>query len=234
MVDHDALLQCYEDLGEALLEPYDIGEMLYRITDQVVHVLGIDGAGISLARDGQALTFVTASDRRVAGVEDHQVSKGEGPCQDAFATGRQVHVADLRRDPPWPGYAATAMAHGLHAVAGLPMPVSSRRIGAMDLYRAEPGPWAPEDLRVAQVLANMTSGYILHNMELSQSRTLATQLQEALDSRIIIEQAKGIVAARHEITPNAAFERLRRLARNSNRRLHQVCRDIVAGDLDGT
>ncbi|MBY5161495.1 GAF and ANTAR domain-containing protein [Salsipaludibacter albus] len=231
MVDQHALVGAFEDFADATLHAYDIGEMLYRVTDQVVEVLDIDGAGVSLARGGEALQFVTATDRRAATIEDAQLSEREGPCQQAFHDGKQVAVGDLEEDCPWPDYGRAALDRGIRAVAGLPMPVGRDRIGAMDLYRAAPGPWTDEELRVAQLLADMASGYILNNMELSESRSLTMQLQEALDSRVVIEQAKGMISGRSDMSPNEAFELLRRHARSTGTRLHDLCRGVVDGDV---
>ncbi|HKJ54802.1 MAG TPA: GAF and ANTAR domain-containing protein [Nitriliruptoraceae bacterium] len=231
MINQSALLDVYEDFAAALLHAYDIGEMLYRLTDQVVEVLDVDGAGVALARDGQALAYVTASDERVAAIEEFQADSESGPCHAAFSANEQVRVDDVRVSDRWPAYGEVAASRGLLAVASLPMPVGERRIGAMDLYRETAGPWSDEVVRVAQVLANMASGYVLNNLELSESRTLAQQLQTALDSRVVIEQAKGVVAERRHVSPNDAFARLRDHARNSNQKLHEVCQQVVDREL---
>lgn len=232
MVDRLALLGAYEDFAEALLGPYEIGDVLYRLTDRVVEVLSIEGAGVCLARDGGDLKLITSSDRRAAAIEDQQVAMSDGPCHEAFRSNRQVRISDLREDCPWPGYCEVALRQGMHAVASLPMPVGERRLGALDLYRVEPTPWNDDEIRVAQVLANMASGYILNNLELSQSRTLTEQLQSALDSRVIVEQAKGVLSGRTGITTNEAFSRLRDHARTTNAKLRDVCRRVVEGELD--
>lgn len=230
MVDRTALLASFDEYARALLHPYDIGEVLYRLTDQVVSVLDVDGAGVSIARN-ERLSFLTATDAQVAVVEEFQATHGHGPCAEAFATGQQVCIADVTEDDPRGGFRDVALAQGFHAVAALPMPVHERRIGALELYRRSPHEWQADEISIAQLLANMASGYVLNNIQLSETRTLAEQLQLALDSRIIVEQAKGILGGRHEMPPNEAFELLRAHARRSSADLHEVCEQVVAGTL---
>lgn len=232
MLDHAALLRAYEGYAQALLRTYDIGEMLYRLTDQVVEVLDIDGAGVVLADDDDRLAAVTATDRRAAVLDEHQLEHEDGPALVAFRDNVQVRIGDLDVDERWPGLSAAARDLGIRAVAALPMPVHARRIGALDLWSVDPHEWTDEELRVGQVLANMASGYVLNNLELSESRDLAEQLQHALDSRVVVEQAKGLVAGRRGITPTEAFDLLRQRARSTSTRLHEVCQGVVDGDLE--
>lgn len=107
------------------------------------------------------------------------------------------------------------------------MPAASRRIGALNLYRDQPHDWTTEQLEVGQLLANMASGYVINRTEMDDTRNLVEQLQYALDSRVVIEQAKGIVAAQRDITPNAAFDLLRDRARSTSTRLHDVCQQVI-------
>ncbi len=231
MVDRTALLAAFDEYATALLRPsYDIGNVLYRLTDQVVAVLGIDGAGVSISRH-EVLSFLTATDVDVAVIEEFQATTGHGPCQEAFRTGRQVRIDDLTQDDPREGFREAALARGFGAVAALPMPVHDNRIGALELYCREPHAWTDAELSVAQLLANMASGYVLNNIELSETRTLAEQLQRALDSRIIVEQAKGVLGGRHGMSPNEAFSLLRDHARDTSSPLHEVCTSVVAGEL---
>lgn len=231
MVDQTALRHAFADFAEALLQRYDIGDVLYRLTDQVVAVLGVDGAGVSLGLTSDGLRFVTATDQRVAKLEGAQIDAGEGPCFDAYRTGELITVSDLQDEPRWDDYRRIADEQQFRAVAGIPMPVVRQRIGALDLYRTAPHHWEPEELEVAQLLANVASGYILNWQTLDRQTTLAQQLQGALDSRIVIEQAKGVLAGRHGIDVAAAFERLRKHSRDSQTKIHEVARRIVSGQL---
>lgn len=232
MIDDRALRRAFSDYADALIARYDIGDVLYRLTDQVVEALPVDGAGVSLGHEVATLQLVTATNHRISRLEDAQIASGDGPLFKSFRAGEVVAIEDIELEDRWPRYRETLLAEGFRAVAGIPMPVSERRIGALDLYREQPGPWSREELDVGQLLANIASGYILNREALEESRTLAGQLQHALDSRVVIEQAKGMLAAKHGTDLGEAFERLRQQSRNTSTRLHEVCRAVVAGELD--
>ncbi len=232
LIDPDALLDAFRDYARALLQPYDVGTVLYHLTDQVVAVLGVDGAGVSLAREGDDLTFVTATDAKVTAIEEQQMAQGAGPCHDAFHTGEVVTVHDLEAEERWPDYCEAALLHGARAVLGIPMPVGEQRIGALSVYHHSPREWPEEQVDVAQVLADMASGYILNASTLAESRGLADQLQHALDSRVIIEQAKGVIAERRDVLPGEAFELIRTHARRTCTRVHDTAQQVVDGVLD--
>ncbi|MBW3659010.1 MAG: GAF and ANTAR domain-containing protein [Actinobacteria bacterium] len=232
MIDEPALRRAFSDFAEALLERYDIGHMLYRLTDQAVEVLGVEGAGVSLRGGPDELQFVTATDDRSSRAERAQIDAADGPCYEAFRSGRIVTVTDLEQDARWPGFRETALEQGFHGAAGIPMPVSSEPIGALNLYASSAREWQQEELDVAQLLANVASGYVLNWRSLHEKETLASQLQEALDSRVIIEQAKGILAERHGLDAGGAFQRLRRHSRDTSTELHEVARQVVAGRLE--
>lgn len=232
MINQTALLDTYEEFGKALLRSYEIGEMLYRLTDQVVAVLDIDGAGVCLADDDPGLTIVSTSDHHIAAIDDTQVTTGSGPIHRAYEDNQQVRIPDLGALDEWPEFRRAARARGMAAVAVLPMPVAERRIGALSLYRGEVHDWDDDEIQAGQSLANIASAYVLNHQSLSESTTLAKQLRSALDSRVVVEQAKGVLSGRHDITPNEAFGRLRSWARSNGRRLHDVCREVLDGTLD--
>lgn len=231
-MDSEALRRAFGDYARVLLGPYDVGSVLYRLVDQAVEVLGVDGAGVSVAQEGEALTFVAGTSASVSAIEQEQITKEASPLNEAYRLGNTVAIDDVEADARWPEYGSAALAQDLHAVAALPMPVSERRIGALGLYRVHPHHWSDEELDTAQVLADMASGAILNSSDLDESRTLAAQLQQALDSRVVIEQAKGILAERHDISPHDAFQRVRNHARQQRRRVHDVAHDVVEDDLD--
>ena len=230
MVDQAALIRSFADYARTLSSPYDIGDVLYRLTDQVTEVLAVDGAGVSLGDSDGTLRFVTATDERITRIEERQVNAGQGPCHDAFTSGDQVTSADLAREDRWPAYAPVAAREGCAAVAGIPMMAGDRRIGAVNLYSRTPREWPADAMEIAQVLADMASGYVINAQTLTEAQRLNSQLQHALDSRIIIEQAKGTLAERHGISASAAFDRLRQHARARNRKLHEVAQAVVGGD----
>lgn len=236
MPDQLALLSALTHYAHDMLGHYQITDVLHRLCDQVVEVLGADGAGVSLSR-GDAdphLHFVAATDSEITTIESVQEQAGQGPCHDAYRHGGRVVVPDLELEERWPDYRRVALELGYRSVAGLPMPThpGGPRLGALNLYQHSPRTWTDKDLEVAQLLAAMASGYIVNNYELDRRRTVVQQLQKALDSRVVIEQAKGVLAGRHGIGPNEAFALLRGHARSHSEPLYDVCQQLVRGELD--
>ena len=232
MVDADALHDAFREYTRGLLRSYDIGETLYWLTDQVPLVIDVDGAGVWLGDPDTTLGLVTATDARVTRVESAQLAAGAGPCIDAFATRQRVVCDDLSTETRWPDHVTAAIDNGYGAVAGLPMPVDQQPIGSLNLYRASASPWLADELDAAQLLADMATGYVVNVRNLHESRTLSAQLTHALDSRVVIEQAKGLLAGRHGIDVDEAFDLLRAQARREQRSLHELCRQIVTSSTD--
>lgn len=212
-----------------MLEPYDVDRMLRLLTDQVVVVLGVDAAGVSLATgDGEHLQFVTATDDDIAAVEEPQGTDGEGPSHEAYLTGEQVTVADLELDQRWPTYRQVGLDRGVRAVAGIPMPVSDQRIGALNLYRYQPHTWGDEELEAAQLLADMAAGYMIHaNRADDEKARSEDNLQRALESRDVIGQAKGVLMSRHRLTAEESFAVLRRTSQARNVKLREIADMVV-------
>lgn len=231
-VDHVALRRAMAAYAAALVAgDYDVAEVLYQLSDECVGVLGLAGAGVSLRNADGELEFVTATDGRASRMESAQVRIGDGPCFHAFRTGCVVAVPDLHEDDRWPDHGEIARAVGYRGVAGVPMPVGRAPIGALNLYDSEGRCWTADELDVAALLANMAAGYVLMARSLADSRTLTQQLQHALDSRVVVEQAKGMLAAQLTVDVNEAFERLRRHARRNRLRVRDVAREVVEGRL---
>lgn len=232
MSDTSRLRPLVSEYARTTLGRCEIGEVLYRLSDHALPFLGVDGAGVSLGdRDGQ-LRFVAATDDRVIRVEEKQVQGQQGPCHDAFRTASRTVVDDLRDERRWGDYPAFAVEQGCVAVAGIPMFGDDRTIGALNVYRHDAGPWDDETLEDTQLIADMASGYIVNDRALAESRLLADQLQRALDSRVVIEQAKGILAERHHTDVATAFQRLRTHSRQTNQRLHAVASAVVEDELE--
>ena len=151
MIDQRCLLDAFREFATRLLGSYEIGPVLYELTDQVVAVLGVDGVGVSLGDSDGVLRFVTATDADVAAIEEERVAHEQGPCQEAFRTGACVVVPDLAACGAWPDYRAIAMGRGAQAVAGGPMPVGVERVGALNLDSQAPYEPPEEELEVAQL-----------------------------------------------------------------------------------
>ncbi|MBW3619105.1 MAG: GAF and ANTAR domain-containing protein [Actinobacteria bacterium] len=234
MSDTARLRTLVSEYARTTLGRYEIGEVLYRLTDHALPFLGSDGAGVSLGDGDGDLRFVTATDDQVVRVEEKQVQSQSGPCHEAFRTGKPTVVDDLRDidDPRWGDYPAFAIAQGCRSVLGIPMFADGRTIGALNVYRHDAGPWDETTVDDAQLIADMASAYVVNDRTLAESRLLADQLQNALDSRVVIEQAKGILSERHGTDVAAAFQRLRAHARQTNQRLHAVAQAVVDGEVE--
>jgi GAF domain-containing protein len=230
-VDHRALVRVLSDFAGTLVRDYEVGSVLDEFGLRVSGVLGVLGAGVSLSDEDGALQFVTATGEQVARVEELQIGLREGPCHEAFTQNRQVIVPDLAQEARWPRYRGGALDIGMRSVAGFPMRIDGRLIGALNVYHSAPRDWSDDDVEAAQVLADTASSYVVYARRLTESTVLTDQLRRALDTRIVVEQAKGIIAERHDIDVSAALGKLRGHARNNNAKLHDIAQQVVDGAL---
>ena len=232
MYDQQLYLKTLSEFAGALISPYEVHSVLQTLTDRVREVLDLAGSGVSLAQ-GDRLEFDTAYGSAVAEIERTQERTQVGPCVTAFRTGQTIVVPDLTRSADrWPEYAATAARAGIAAVASLPMRLGEETVGALNLYAVGTREWPEEDVAAAQVMADMATLYLINADRHHQQVALNSQLQIALNSRIVIEQAKGALAARNETTPNEAFERLRSHARSNRVSLRSVAEAVVDNRLE--
>lgn len=233
MADQKLLMRALSEFAGTLAKGFAVSDVLHDLTEQVTAVLGIDGAGVSVqdgvsVQEGDRLQFVAALNERATLLESIQEADQAGPCVEAWRTGEAFTIADLRQEPHrWDRYERAAREAGVVAIAGIPMRCDGLHIGALDLYSTTPREWSDDDLESARILANMASSYIIHASEADQQRRLNEQLREALDSRIVIEQAKGILAAERQISVDAAFAILRRHARSHSVSLRSVAEAVV-------
>lgn len=232
MVDHVRLLQVLVEFARTIVGPYDLDDVLATLSSDVAQLLHVDGAGVMLQDADGVLRFIAASDDHIGQVERLQTETGEGPCVDAHTTGRRVLVDDLAVTDRFPHFTPRALGTGLRAVYSFPMRVDGQRLGALNLYRASPGNLDDDDARVAQLVGDLATSYILSVDAAERSARLATQLEHALHSRVIIEQAKGKLSLAWDTDVTDAFERLRRFARCNNRRLRDVASEVLSGTMD--
>ena len=229
-MDGELLSDTFVELTDTMVAGFDVIDFLHVLTDRSVQLLDVDAAGLLLADPRGELRVVAASSEAARLIELFQIQNDEGPCLDCFRSGQPVHAADLAvATQRWPQFAPTARQAGFEAVQALPMRLREQVIGALNLFRASPGPFAPVDVRVGQALADVATISLLHERNMHRSDTLNEQLQTALNSRVIIEQAKGKLAERLSIDTDRAFTMLRDYARASNQRLTDVARDFVTG-----
>jgi GAF domain-containing protein len=231
--DPDTVFDSLRRFAAALTGGYGIGDVLHNLTEEMTQVLNLTGAGVTLVDDGRQ-RFVTAAIEAIADLERVQEGFQEGPCIDAVASARPVTVSDIAvgdASQRWPDYTSAAKKTGIQAVAGIPMRADAVAIGAVNLYDSQPRAWAAEDLRIAGIFADIATGYLVHASAARQQQRTAEQLQQALNTRLIIEQAKGVLATKRAISIDDAFGRLRAYARGHNQRIHDVARGVVDGEI---
>lgn len=227
MADHALLLQALRNFASVMGRSYDINAMSMQLGERVTEALGAFGAGVSVAGADGRLKFVTATSEKIVSIEEIQEKAQEGPCVVAFQSQQPVAVADIEQAVEWPEYRDTALELGLKAAVGYPLSYQDTRLGALNIYADERRQWSEDDLDVLGVFADMATAFLVRNAELAESRDLATQLEGALDSRVLIEQAKGVLANEYGITVDAAFDRLRRYSQDQNIKLTDVCEAVV-------
>jgi len=227
--DHEpALAEALVHLADTLVDDYDVIDLLDRLTEYCVRLLPIDAAGLVLSDQRGHLRVVSSSTEQAQVMELFQLEADEGPCLDSFHTGEPVTAPDLHEPTEqWPRFAEHAVHAGFRSVHALPMRLRNETIGALNLFRTEPGTLAQTDLRIGQALADMATIGILHEQTIRRADVLAEQLQGALNSRVIIEQAKGVLSGRSQLDLAQAFTLLRNHSRNTNQRLSDLALSVI-------
>jgi transcriptional regulator with GAF, ATPase, and Fis domain len=229
-MDGELLTDTFVELTDIMVAGFDVIEFLHMLTDRSVQLLDVDAAGLLLADPRGELRVVAASSEAVRLIELFQLQNAQGPCLDCFRSGQAVHAADLAAETArWPRFAPAAQQAGFTAVQALPMRLRDQVIGALNLFRASPGAFDVADMRVGQALADVATISLLQERGMRRSETLNEQLQTALNSRVVIEQAKGKLAERLGVDMDQAFSLLRDFARARNRRLSELSQAFVQG-----
>lgn len=231
MVAKDKLNELLKTFARTLVTDYPVAEMLDRLCNEVVEILGCSGAGVMLEDEAGDLRFVAASDDTVREIETLQIELREGPCLHAYRTGDVVVIADLQTDRRFPAFSPRARGVGMASVQSFPLRADDQCIGALNMYSGKVANFGDDEIDAGRVLADVATTYILNCRTLEESYKLTGQLQKALDSRVVIEQAKGKLAEQLQVGVVEAFEVMRRYARNNGRKLHDVASEIVDGTL---
>jgi hypothetical protein len=220
----------FVEVADTLVDDFDLIDFLDLLAHRCVELLRVSAAGLLLTDGQDSLQVVAASTERTRLLELFQLQNDQGPCVDCFRTGRPVSIADLAATADrWPRFTAAATAAGFRSVHALPMRLRTEVIGALNLFNTGPGALAPSTLRVGQAVADVATIGLLQQRTIHRSDILTQQLQHALNSRVLIEQAKGVLAERHDLHVDDAFAVLRGHARTTNRRLSDLAQAIVDG-----
>jgi GAF domain-containing protein len=229
----EAVSRAFVTLADTLVDDYDIIDMLDQLVTHSVALLAADAAGIMLGDAHRHLRVVAASSDDAELMELLQLQNEQGPCLDCYHTATPVSVPDLAVADQWPAFtAAVAQAGGFRSVHALPLRLRRESIGALNLFHKDPGSLPDSDLALGQALADVATIGILQERMIRRSEVVTEQLQSALNSRVVIEQAKGVLAQHHGVAMNAAFDRLRSYSRNRNLRMAEVARQLASGELN--
>lgn len=217
-------------LAGALVNGVDVADVADRVMAGCLDLLSVSSAGLLLEDQRGTLAILACSSEDTRELELLELQSREGPCYAAFRTGREVLVDDVATTQGrWPVFAPPAHAQGIVMMAAFPLLVGDRAIGGLNLARKTVMPLSARELQLARLLASVATIGVVHHRRVRDRELLAQQLQTALESRVCIEQAKGIIAARAGVSMGAAFDMLRAAARASRRPLADLAGDLVAG-----
>ncbi|GGL03183.1 transcriptional regulator [Salinibacterium xinjiangense] len=227
------LSTAFVKLADTLVTEFDVVDLLHWLVERCTEILDTQAGGLMLVDPTGQLQLVASTSEEAELVEIFQLAAGEGPCLDCFYTGIPVTVGNIEIDGgTWPTFSTEALKQGFKSVHATPLRLRGQVIGTMNLFSHQIGALVPEDIAVAQALADVATIGILQERHIRSANVVAEQLQRALDSRILIEQAKGVLAATMNTTMNDAFVIMRTYARDRNLPLRQVAGDVVSGRID--
>jgi GAF domain-containing protein len=219
-------------MADTLVDDYDVVDLLTGLADRCVSLLDVSAAGVMLASPEGSLGLVASSSEAMRLLELFELQTQEGPCLDAFRTGQSVEHENLQAGSGrWPSFSAAALQAGFASALALPLRLREATLGALNLLRVTRTPMDEADIIVARAFADLATLSIIQHRTAAEAQRLNEQLSAALTSRVVIEQAKGVIAERADVDLAEAFSRLRSYARNHNRRLTDVARAAIDGTL---
>jgi GAF domain-containing protein len=232
MAEVTRIAQVFVELADTLVENFDVVDFLQTLTDRCVELLGTDASGLMLSDQRGGLQVMTATMQRARMLELFELQIQEGPCLDCFNTANAITNVDLTQPETakqWPAFTAAAARAGFGTTHALPMRLRGQVIGALNLFNDKPVQLSDSDLTVAQAMADVATIGLLHQRNTHEQTVLSEQLQTALHSRVLIEQAKGALAAHTQLDVNQACHKMRAYARGNNLTLTDVATAIMDG-----
>ena len=228
-VSAERLASIFVEVADTLVEEFDLIEFLHMLADRAAGLAGAAAVGLVLADKDGRLEFMAGSNENVRVLELFQVQNHEGPCLDAYRYGHPIINVDLgKAGSRWPRFAPRATAIGFHSVHAFPLRLRNQVIGALNLFGASAGgAFDDADVTIVQALADVAAIALLQERAIRRNEILSEQLQGALNSRVVIEQAKGAVAQAKGISVDEAFATIRKYARRHNRKLTELANSIV-------
>jgi GAF domain-containing protein len=228
-IDPSALASSIERLQDGGLDHNGLAASLQRVVDETQQLFRVDGAGLMLLAEGDHLRYVAASDERGRILEKIHEQVGEGPCLAAFDADKPRATGDARTDQRWPAFGRLTSEHGIRAVLGVPVDLNGGPIGTLNVYSVQPHEWDPSEQEAILAYARVAGAMLAAAVHAEAKDAAVAQLQRALDQRVVIEQAKGMLMERHGIDAPTAFEMLRRRARSRRERVTDLASGVVEG-----
>jgi GAF domain-containing protein len=229
-VDAERLAATFVDLADTLVDDFDLVEFLYTLVERCAELLDVTAVGLMLADERGRLTVMASTSEEMRLLELFQLQNAEGPCLECYRGGAPVVNDDLAAaQERWPKFAPAAVAAGFRSVHALPMRLRSETLGAMNLFHSDAGALHDADVHIGQAMVDVATIGLIQVEIGRRHELLTTQLQTALDSRVCIEQAKGVLAERLQITPAEGFKVLRAHARKHNTRLTDLATQVIDG-----
>jgi GAF domain-containing protein len=228
MISTEQLSRVFVEVADTLVDDFDVVDFLQNLVDRAAGVSGAEAVGLMLAGPGGNLRFMAASNPVGRMLELLQLQNAEGPCLDCYRTGQPVVNADLNQaHDRWPAFAPAAIDAGFQSVHAFPLRLRKETIGALNLFGREDVAFDDDDVRVVQALADIATIALIQERNITRSEHLAEELHFALNSRIVIEQAKGALAQADGISLDEAFDLLRNRARSTRTRLTDVAQAFL-------
>jgi GAF domain-containing protein len=227
------LSAAFVKLADTLIADYDIVDLLHTLLEECLRLLDTQAGGLMLADASGTLQLIASTSEQADFVEIMQLNAGSGPCVESFTTGASVTVSDIdKHGEKWPEFRAAALHMGYLSIHAVPMRLRGDILGTMNLFRTSVGELTAGDAAAAQALADVATIGILQERSIRETSLVNEQLQRALDSRILIEQAKGVISELRSLDMNEAFSVLRSYSRSHNLSLRAVASDVVDRTLD--
>lgn len=224
----DDIVAAFVSMAGSLAQGHDVNDLLTELASECARLLDVSAVGLLLADARGALHVVAVSSERVADLEAFQAQRAQGPCHTCYLDGQPVNVPDLAAAAArWPDFAAVAAKAGVTSVHAVPMRLRDDIVGALNLFGTTPGVLNEEDLRLAQALADVATIALIQDRAAADKNLVNEQLQGALDSRVVLEQAKGVLSYSGDLDMPAAFAALRMYARDHNIKLTELSRALV-------
>ena len=228
-----AVADVFVMLADSLVDDYDVVDLMDKLVTSCADLFDIEAAGLLLIDQRDGLQLVASSSEEARVLELFQLQSDEGPCLDCISTGTPVTVGDLDdQRERWPNFVAAAARGGFHAGHAMPMRLRDEVIGGLNLFGSDHRTLGPQEQRLAQAMADIATIGILQQRTVHRSSQIAEQLQTALDSRVVIEQAKGVLRQHGGLTMDGAYRAMRRFSRDHNRKLGEVAGAVVREEID--